>query len=395
MSIQFGRWNFGGQAPAKNYIESVTSSLAPFGSDNNESYSERGVTILYRPFHTTKESHREVQPYVSSSNTVITWDGRLDNRVELISDMHDSQANNPTDVEIVAAAYERWGMSCLGKLVGDWALSIWNPRDRSLILAKDFVGTRHLYYSIDKDHITWSTVLDPLVLFARETLSLNEDYVTSWLTCFPAAHLTPYVGIQAVPPACSVYLKEGMHTLSKYWDFDPYKRIRYQTDSEYEEHFRNVFATAVQRRLRSDRPVLAELSGGLDSSSIVCMADSVIARGGAETPRLDTISWYDDSHDDSQPDYNERPYFTEVERKRGRTGYHINIGAIREAALPQASDFDGDHFAATPIPNGDLSGLFKQYAAFIRCQGSRVTLSGLGGESATGGGVPTDRRAHV
>ena len=56
-------------------------------------------------------------------------------------------------------------------------------------------------------------------------------------------------------------------------------------------------AKAVQRSLRSDRPILAELSGGMDSSSIVCMADTVIARGAAETPRLDTISWFDDSDD--------------------------------------------------------------------------------------------------
>src|SRR6266702_6630587 len=83
-----------------------------------------------------------------------------------------------------------------------------------------------------------------------------------------------------------------------------------------------VFAKAVQRSLRSDRPVLAELSGGRDSTSIVCMADSIIARGTAETPRLDTLSMYDDS----EPNWNERPYFTKVEEKRGRTGWHIDVG---------------------------------------------------------------------
>ena len=60
----------------------------------------------------------------------------------------------------------------------------------------------------------------------------------------------------------------------------------------------------------------------MDSSSIVCMADTIIARGAAETPRLDTISYYDDS----EPNWNERPYFTKVEEKRGRTGCHIDVG---------------------------------------------------------------------
>ena len=64
-------------------------------------------------------------------------------------------------------------------------------------------------------------------------------------------------------------------TVERYWDFDPAKRIRYASDREYEQHFRTVFAEAVRRRLRSERPVLAELSGGMDSSSIVCMADSL------------------------------------------------------------------------------------------------------------------------
>src|SRR6266436_8553996 len=109
---------------------------------------------------------------------------------------------------------------------------------------------------------------------------------------FPAVHLTPCVGIHSVPPSSFVLLRPGKHVVSKYWDFDPGKRIRYRADAEYEEHFRTVFAQAVQRRLRSDRPVLAELSGGMDSSSIVCMADLVIARGQAHCPRLDTISWF-------------------------------------------------------------------------------------------------------
>jgi asparagine synthase (glutamine-hydrolysing) len=390
MSVQFGRWNFEGQPLAPDDIEKVSVALAPYGADSNESYSKGGINILYRAFHTTKESRREKEPCISRSGAVITWDGRLDNRADLISELRDSLTANSSDVAIVAAAYEKWAANCLGKLIGDWALSIWNPREPSLLLAKDPIGTKHLYYSFDDKQLTWSTILDPLVLFAGRTFALNADYVASWLLSFPAAHLTPYVGVQAVPPACLVLLKEGKCTLSKYWDFDPSKRIRYRTDAEYEEHFLDVFATAVQRRLRSDRPVLAELSGGLDSSSIVCMADSTIARGAAETPRLDTISWYDDSYDNSQPDFNELPYITEVERKRGRTGCHINVGALRrEDAFPQIADFEGDRFAATPIPNRDLSELFKRFAAYMTSQGHRVTLSGLGGETATGGGVPT------
>src|ERR1700722_4357925 len=195
MSVQFGKWNFAGQPPAPDYIEKVSAALAPYGPDNNESYSKGSVRILYRAFHTTKESHCERQPHISPSGAVITWDGRLDNRADLISELRHFLSITSTDVAIVAAAYEEWGTDSFAKLIGDWALSIWNPTDQLLILAKDPIGTRHLFYSIENNQISWSTILDPLVRLAGKTFALNEEYIAGWLTMFPAVHLTPCVGI--------------------------------------------------------------------------------------------------------------------------------------------------------------------------------------------------------
>jgi len=384
MSVQFGRWNFEGQSPSPDYIEKVSAALAPYGPDSNETYVKGGVKILYRAFHTTKESRRETQPYITLSNTVITWDGRLENRAEVIGELRDSLSISSTDVAIVAAAYEKWGTYSFPKLIGDWALSIWNPVHRSLVLAKDPIGTRHLYYSIDNNEVTWSTILDPLVRLAGKTFALNKEYIAGWFSMFPAVHLTPCVGIHSVPPSSFVLVRPGKHTVSKYWDFDPEKKIRYRTDAEYEEHFRTVFATAVRRKLRSDRPVLAELSGGRDSSSIVCMADIVIARGTAETTGLDTISYYDDS----EPNWNERPYFTKVEEKRGRTGWHINFGQQDPGKKPQPvppPESTNDRFVPTPGYDGHTS---PQIRMCLASQGNRVMLSGIGGDEVMGG-VPT------
>jgi asparagine synthase (glutamine-hydrolysing) len=384
MSVQFGRWNFEGQPPAPDYIEKVNSTLAPYGPDSNEAYSKGGVTILYRAFHTTRESRREKQPHISSSGAVITWDGRLDNRAELISELSDSLTNGSTDVAIVAIAFEKWGANCFPKLIGDWALSIWNPGNRSLILAKDPIGTCHLYYSFDNNRVTWSTILDPLVRLAGKTFALNEEYIAGWFSMFPAVDLTPCIGIHSVPPSSSVLLRPRKHAVSKYWDFDPKNKIRYRADAEYEEHFRTVFATAVQRKLRSDRPVLAELSGGRDSSSIVCMADTVIARGTAETQRLDTLSMYDDS----EPNWNERPYFTKVEEKRGRTGWHVNVGARDPEKIPAPEpppESVHARFVPTPGYDGRTAPHFRMC---IASQGNRVVLSGIGGDEVMGG-VPT------
>jgi asparagine synthase (glutamine-hydrolysing) len=396
MSVQFGRWNFEGQPPVPDTFEKIRAFLNPYGPDSNDSYVQGSVLILYHAFHTTKESHRETQPHISPSGAVITWDGRLDNRAELISELDGSVTISSTDVAIVAAAYQKSGTNCFGKLIGDWALSIWDPNSRSLLLAKDPVATRHLYYSFDKDQVTWSTILDPLVLFAGRTFAICEEYIAGWFTSmFPAVHLTPYVGIHAVPPSSFVLLRPGKHEVSKYWDFDTSKRVRYRTDGEYEEHFRSVFSKAVQRRLRSDRPVLAELSGGMDSSSIVCVADIVVSRGIAETPRLDTISWYDDSYDDIEPEMNEHPYFSKVEEKRRRTGYHINLRELRAKGIVSQrtimSNFETHRFAVLPPLDAGPPEFFKQYSAHMMSQGHRVVLSGIGGGEVTGGDVPTPR----
>ena len=381
MSVQFGRWNWDGKPVDQTYFAKVKSVIAPYGPDDEGTYAISNLSILYRAFHTTKESRCETQPHVTGSGVVITWDGRLDNRAELIRHLRDVLTISATDVSIVAASYDEWGANCFAKLVGDWALSIWDAKSRSLLLAKDPIGTRHLYYSIDNDQVTWSTILDPLVLFAGKTFTLCEEYIAGWVSLFPATHLTPYIGIHSVPPSSSVVIRNGKQTVTKYWDFDASKRIRYNTDAEYEEHFRAVFAESVRRRLRSDSPVLAELSGGMDSSSIVCMADTIIARGAAETPRLDTISYYDDS----EPNWNERPYFTKVEEKRGRTGTHIDMGSQEPFKL----EVDCDQFAATPgSSGGHPSEASLQFAACMTSQGNRVVLSGIGGNEFTGG-VPT------
>src|SRR5213592_4339518 len=119
MSVQVGGWNVENRPPSPDFVEKVSATLAPYGPDSNETYSKGGVQILYRAFRTTKESHRETQPHISPSGAVITWDGRLDNRAELISELRDSLTIASTDIAIVAAAYEKWGSDCFAKLIGD------------------------------------------------------------------------------------------------------------------------------------------------------------------------------------------------------------------------------------------------------------------------------------
>jgi asparagine synthase (glutamine-hydrolysing) len=386
MSVQFGKWNFAGEPLAPPLLERVRTLLKPYAPDGTTIYSDGGLSILYGAFHTTKESRHETQPQVTNSGAVLTWDGRLDNRAELLALLREGPSIHAPDSEIVAAAYERLGTAWVQKLAGDWALSLWNPHERSLLLAKDPIGTRPLYYSLDQFEVTWSTILDPLVLFAHKTWAIDQEYIAGCLSFFPAVHLTPYAGIHSVPPSCFVRIEARGSRTQKYWDFDSTKRIRYASDREYEEHFRVVFAEAVRRRLRSDHPVLAELSGGMDSSAIVCMADSVAARGDAGAPEIDTVSFYDDS----EPNWNERPYFTKVEEQRGRTGLHIDVGSPAGVATA----LNNSRVRISPGSEGEPSASRKKLHNFIAAQGHRVLLSGFGGDEVLGGvPVPTSELA--
>ena len=377
MSALFGKVFFDGAHLDPTEFDRVRLLLAPYGPDGETIIGKDNCGMIFRAFHTTKESRSEVQPYVTPSGVVIAWDGRLDNRNELVHQLQDSVITTSNDLSIVVSAYERWGLGSLAKLVGDWALSIWEPKARSLVLAIDFIGTRHLYYALEKNGITWSTILDPLVLLADHALRLEEEYIAGWLSYFPATGMTPYVGIHAIPPSHFLCVTKNAAKITRYWDFDPAKQIRCHNDGEYEEGFRTMFAQAVKRRLRSDAPVLAELSGGIDSSSIVCVADNIISEGSAQTPKLNTLSYYDDS----DPNWNERPYFSVVEQKRGRRGCHVDLSEQQTINFA----FDTAHFIATPSQAGECA---KQAAEWMSSEGIRIVLSGIGGDEVTGG-VPT------
>jgi asparagine synthase (glutamine-hydrolysing) len=379
MSVQFGRWNFSGQPSEQAYLDQARRMLAPYGPDGGGLYSGRGVDIIYRAFHTTKESRLEKQPRQLPSGAVLTWDGRLDNREELIRQLRSRVTLESSDAAVAGAAYERWGTASFAKLIGDWALSVWDPIERALLLAKDFLGTRRLFYACDSEKVTWSTILDPLVLLGGRSLRLEGEYIAGWLSFFPAPHLTPYAGIYAVPPSTFIHFGSGKAEAIQYWNFDAHKKIRYSTDGEYEDHFRAVFGESVIRRLRSDAPVLAELSGGMDSSSIVCMADRIISQGAAGAQRLDTVSYYSES----EPNWNERPFFTKVEEQRGSTGCHIDVSS------QDGAEFESDSFAATPGHVALHSSEAKrQFAEYLISRGSRIVLSGIGGDEVIGG-VPT------
>jgi len=377
MSVQAGIWNFDGRPVDTELIARFNDSIKQGGPDGESCYSDGPIALLFRPFHTTIESHHEAQPCITHRGFVLTWDGRMDNRDELMACLQLNTEKARTDVSIVAAAFDRWETDCFQRIVGDWAISIWMPDQRTLVFAVDYMAICHIFYYLKKDCIWWSTDLASLVLLSGTRFQIDEEYIAGYFAHDADAHLTPYREIREVPPGQLVRVRNGISSIERYWRFDPNSRIRYKNDAGYEEHFRHVFRQSVRRRLRSEGPVLAELSGGLDSSSVVCMADDILAEEGAQTPRLDTLSYYDKT--EARGD--DWIYFPKIEKKRGKVGVHLD-------GSHSGSLFDSLEFADfAPLPGSLGSGRQLDFAraSLVRNGGYKVVLSGLGGDEFMGG----------
>lgn len=377
MSVQFGICNLDGK-PLDGVIARVEALLGAYAPEGVSALRRESSALVYGSFETNPVPELP-QPYRLPNQDWMMWDGRLDNRSDLLrAEAGLDQAS--TNVELVGRTYARFGPEIFSQLIGDWAVSIFSEVRREVLLARDFIGVRPLFYRVDEHQFTWSTVLDPLVFLGSETPKVCERYLAGWIWSFPYSHFTPYEGIWSVPPSSCVRIRAGDKTVHKYWDFDPRQNMPCRHDREYEEQFRSAFREAVRRRMDSSKPILAELSGGMDSSSIVCMADSLLSDGDRRTPRLDTVTYFDAR----EPDWNELAYARFVEHKRGRVGTHIDVS-------PES--FDRNESGRNPhrmIPTSPYvrSSAANSFSQLLSDGDYRVVLSGLGGDEILGG-VPT------
>jgi asparagine synthase (glutamine-hydrolysing) len=304
-------------------------------------------------------------------------DRHLDNRSQLMGRATAASSLPPTDLEIVSSLYEWKGTESLRDLVGDWSLSVLHHYEQKLLLAVDFLGPKPLYFLRTPHYIAWSNVLEPLVVLSPDKFALSEDYATGWLYGFPAAELTPYEGIHAVAPGSYVELTRSLQKVHSYWAFRPQEEVRRFKDPELDEGFRHFFEQSVRRRLRSCGPVVSELSGGMDSSAIVCVADRLLKTESDLTPCLNTLSYLDDS----EPNWNERPYLCAVENSRGRSGLHVDVN-MELSFIPLR---DSARFPDTPAVGVVPSVPQQKVSRYLRNEGIRVALSGIGGDETTGG----------
>ena len=363
----------------RKQLDILWNCLEESGPDGGDMIFDGPVGICYRAFHANKESRTESQPLAGRNNVLISGSLRLDNRDELIASLRSllTIKEKISDIELALAAYESWGDMFPHHLVGEFALMVYDPSRQKCLLTRDHIGTRPLYYHYNNERLICCSDLRVLLEVAGIPLEPNNEFVAGYLMYDPAPELTAYKNIHSVKPFHVVtFPADGRRCELRYWDLAAIKPIRYKTDVDYQEEFRFHFRNAVRGPLRTDRPVFSDLSGGLDSSSIVCMAHQLIANSEVSAPELITISLISSG----SPTSDQTNYIRCVEEHVGSAGYHID-------------EHDHPLFSTMSIENAffNLNPLFfceskhRYVASLMRQANARVLLSGVGGDEITCG----------
>lgn len=321
-------------------------------------------------FHVIHESKRISLPYsVPEKQLYLAFDGRLDNAPELADALQ--LRRNKTDVELLAAAYFRWGDDCAAHLDGDFAFALWDASRNQLLCARDHTGTRPFYYHHGKTFFAFASELPPLLALAEAELELNQDMVTQFLAqSWVSNEDTFWRNFKRLPPAHTLAVKQGNVQLRRYWQPDFQRVLHYAHRDQYREHYLELITDIVRRQTRSDYPVAFEVSGGLDSSALFSVASDLHQRGRLEAPdvagyTLDFLGC---------GDADEVAYAEAVGQHCGREIVLVPPTYKPLAWYRNRGQTRGEY---CNVPNGVMAqGLFEQAAA----QGSRVLLNGTGGD---------------
>ncbi len=327
------------------------------------------VMELFGTLHRFPSDSVTMSPSVADGELAISFDGRLDDPNDLRAEL--SLPWHAGSEAIIAAAHRRWNDDFLAHLTGDFAFALWDSRTARLLLARDCFGVRPLFFHRRPEAITWSSRLQLLLDYTGCDRTPDDDYIVAVLANGGRLDVSPYAAIAAVPPANFVtFTRDGQSTRT-YWRLDPASEVRLASDAEYEERFFTLFRRSVRNRLQAKGPVFAELSGGVDSSSIAAAADDVMRGEGRPNDALQTVSHiYEET---AQSD--DGPFIAIAERALGRPAHHF---LERDARI--FSSIAEEYPYEAPAPYWAGAELRARVAARVAERGGSVILSGLGGD---------------
>jgi asparagine synthase (glutamine-hydrolysing) len=281
MSAIAGIWRFDGAPGAHRDAERMSNSLAIFGVDRQGLWEapDKQLALVWRQFAVLPEDVYDRQPLRSADGIhTLVADARVDNIEELAAELDLPAVRALPDATIILAAYRKWGPACLDRLVGEFALAVWNLHERSLLLARDALGYRPLYWARGEAFFSFATMPRGLFALPDVTRTIDERNLAAQLALLPSGENgTLYRDVHRVSPGHYMIVTQAGLSSRRYWDPHPQRDGRFRDPRESAEALRAVYTTAVKCRLRGVGAIGSTISAGWDSSSVTAIAARLLA----------------------------------------------------------------------------------------------------------------------
>lgn len=352
-------------------LERLRRATPHLGQDGVDTWCDGPAGFVRFALRSTPESLTETQPCrVGGSDALIVMDGRLDNRAEVLARLG---ANAPPttapDAQIVLAAHERFGDDALNDFAGDFAFAVWRPDARRLFCARSNGGWRPFLWTFDGKRLAFATeprtLVDGLPLERR----LNEGFIGEFLGLRVTSPTdTFWQGVRRLPPGHCLTLQNG-EVRTRRWYEGPFDDFTDLSEADHIERFRTLLDQSLISAHRAPGRVAAQLSGGLDSSTVVCRSLELQRAGAIATPLQPISTRFEGQACD------EGEWIAAVERHAQVSSVHVayksfDVGAWADWCRNTLQLPLRPNAYCTDIPLGDL----------VRAQGARVVLTGEGGD---------------
>lgn len=310
------------------------------------------------------------QPMTDESGNTICYNGEIYNYIELKNELKAGYSfKTSSDTEVILAAYQKWGEDCVNHLRGMFAFALWDEKKHKLFCARDRFGIKPFYYTVHKGIFYFSSEAKTLLPFMdeiRTNINALKDYLFFQL-CLGESTL--FEGINELSPAHRLTIEKGKITISKYWEV--YYNLDFEHKYKYfEEKIISLIEDSVKVHCRSDVPVGAYLSGGVDSGIISSLA--VHQRSGEEFMAFSGKFSYGDSYDESY-------YAQKLAEMRGMRLLEVDITHQDFIDSIRNVIYHLDYPVAGP-------GSFPQYhVSKLAAKHRKVVLGGQGGDEIFGG----------
>lgn len=317
MSAIAGIYQMNKEPITTDHYKTMMYSLLHFPANDTQVWIKGEVFFACHAQWITPESVNEMLPlYDVEQRMVITSDAIIDNREDLFEKLQIDRSKRKTipDSSLILTAYQKWGEDCAEYLIGDFAFMIWDEKKQKLFGARDFSGGRTLYYNSNLTQFSFCTTIKPLLNIPNVGNRLNQEWIAEFLVIagmvdVADTSITPYKEVKQLPPAHCITVVNGKVSLRKY-NYLKGERVPHNlSNNEYIEAFQDVFQQAVSSRVRTYKTVGAQLSGGLDSGSIVSFAARELKK---QNKQLHTFSYTPSSdftdYTASHLIANEKPY---------------------------------------------------------------------------------------